>query len=148
MNILHINDYEVLVQRIHRLSTNSQRLWGKMTVNQMTEHCTRPFQVALGELKLKKTWIGLLFGGLAKKKFLSNKPMAKNLPTDKNFIISHHPALENAKNDLIGYIEKFRNMDKNELEARVHPFFGKMTSDEWGKLLALHLDHHLKQFGI
>lgn len=148
MNILHINDYEAIIARINSLSENSQKMWGKMTVSQMIEHCIRPFQVALGELKLKKTLVGILFGGLAKKSFLSGKPMAKNLPTDKSFIVKSNPTLENAKQQLLEYIKKFIDMDKNELEACIHPFFGKMTSDEWGKLFALHLDHHLKQFGV
>ncbi|MCU0439380.1 MAG: DUF1569 domain-containing protein [Raineya sp.] len=147
MNILHTNDSETFIQRINQLSESSQRLWGKMTVSQMIEHCTRPFQVALGELKLQKTLVGILFGGIAKRSFLKGKPMSKNLPTAKSFIVSDNPALENTKKKLLDYIDKFRKMDKNELETRVHPFFGKMTADEWGKLFALHLDHHLRQFG-
>ncbi|KOY86057.1 hypothetical protein AD998_07775 [bacterium 336/3] len=148
MNILDSNDYEAIVNRISQVSVNSQRLWGKMTVSQMIEHCTRPFQVALGELQLKKTLIGILFGGMAKRGFLKGKPMSKNLPTAKSFIVLDNPALESTQKKLLNYIEKFRSMDKNELEARVHPFFGKMTSDEWGTLFALHLDHHLRQFGV
>src|SRR5437868_14203612 len=27
-----------------------------------------------------------------------------------------------------------------------HPMFGKMTPKEWGKLLQIHLDYHLRQF--
>ncbi len=27
-----------------------------------------------------------------------------------------------------------------------HPMFGKMTPKEWGKLLLIHVDYHLKQF--
>jgi hypothetical protein len=27
-----------------------------------------------------------------------------------------------------------------------HPMFGKMTTAEWGKLLQIHIDYHLKQF--
>jgi hypothetical protein len=27
-----------------------------------------------------------------------------------------------------------------------HPMFGKMTLSEWGKLLQIHIDYHLKQF--
>ena len=27
-----------------------------------------------------------------------------------------------------------------------HPLFGKMTPREWGKLLQMHLDYHLRQF--
>jgi Protein of unknown function (DUF1569) len=27
-----------------------------------------------------------------------------------------------------------------------HPMFGKMTPKEWGKLLQIHVDYHLRQF--
>jgi hypothetical protein len=27
-----------------------------------------------------------------------------------------------------------------------HPMFGKLTPEEWGKLLLIHVDYHLKQF--
>jgi Protein of unknown function (DUF1569) len=27
-----------------------------------------------------------------------------------------------------------------------HPMFGKMTPREWGKLLQIHVDYHLRQF--
>jgi hypothetical protein len=27
-----------------------------------------------------------------------------------------------------------------------HPLFGKMTPSEWGKLLQMHSDYHLRQF--
>ena len=29
-----------------------------------------------------------------------------------------------------------------------HPFFGRMTGEEWDRLLWKHLDHHLRQFGV
>jgi hypothetical protein len=30
----------------------------------------------------------------------------------------------------------------------VHPMFGKMTADQWGRSMWKHLDHHLRQFGV
>jgi hypothetical protein len=30
----------------------------------------------------------------------------------------------------------------------VHPAFGPLSSEEWGRLCWKHLDHHLVQFGI
>ena len=45
-------------------------------------------------------------------------------------------------------IEQFFNTDKSELVSRPHPFFGKMTAEEWGMLGYKHLDHHLKQFDV
>jgi hypothetical protein len=33
-------------------------------------------------------------------------------------------------------------------EGLVHPFFGRLSGDEWGRLIYKHLDHHLRQFGV
>jgi len=148
MNLQDSNHYQTIVQRIHLLSGSSERLWGKMNVSQMLEHCTRPFQVALGELELKKTWIGWLFGGIAKRQFLKGTPMTKNLPTDKNFRIHHYPEFDSMKSSLLEYIDKFKNLNEKELESRNHPIFGKLKSHEWATLLGAHLDHHLRQFGV
>ena len=30
----------------------------------------------------------------------------------------------------------------------VHPTFGKMDKNQLGRLIYIHLDHHLKQFGV
>ncbi len=30
--------------------------------------------------------------------------------------------------------------------CKPHPTFGKMTPKEWGELLLIHVDYHLKQF--
>ena len=29
----------------------------------------------------------------------------------------------------------------------IHAFFGKLTGEEWGRLMHKHIDHHLRQFG-
>ncbi|MBP9797478.1 MAG: DUF1569 domain-containing protein, partial [Chitinophagales bacterium] len=29
-----------------------------------------------------------------------------------------------------------------------HPFFGKLSPEEWDTLTVKHLDHHLRQFGV
>jgi hypothetical protein len=33
-----------------------------------------------------------------------------------------------------------------ERRVRPHPMFGKLKVAEWGKLLQIHIDYHLKQF--
>ena len=31
---------------------------------------------------------------------------------------------------------------------QTHSFFGRLSGDEWGRLMYKHLDHHLRQFGL
>jgi len=118
-----------------------------MSVDQMLVHGQRPLQVAFGELKLKRTFIGFLFGSIAKKKLTSDEPWKKNLPTDKNFIVKEHYNVDGEKKSLIRLVQRFGQAGPNEISKEPHPFFGQLTSQEWDTLTWKHLDHHLKQFG-
>ena len=35
---------------------------------------------------------------------------------------------------------------RSDSDWQPHPMFGRMTPAEWGKLLQIHVDYHLKQF--
>jgi hypothetical protein len=147
-NIFNPNDNQEILNRIEKLLTNSQRLWGNMSVLKMLEHCQKPLEVATGSLELKRSLIGFLFGKIAKKVFLGNKPLSKNMPTDKNFIIKTDPDFETQKLILINFIVDFGKKGSSVISIKIHPFFAKMTPEEWGILTFRHLDHHLKQFGV
>lgn len=134
-----------LIARINRLHPGSKALWGKMNVEQMMAHCQQQLRVAIGDLKLKQSLIGILFGRLARKKLLEDKPFSKNLPTAPQFIVKSTPEFESAKNNLIGLITRF---DENTITKEPHPFFGKMSEKDWSEGTWKHLDHHLRQFGV
>ncbi|MBD0331521.1 MAG: DUF1569 domain-containing protein [Chitinophagaceae bacterium] len=136
------------ISRIERLQQTSTPRWGKMNAVQMLAHCQAPFRVCFGELQLKQSLIGKIFGPMAKRKLLSAKPFGKNLPTAKEFIVPDRKDFEEEKNSLIQQIRRFSLGGHEVVKNFQHPFFGKMTPDEWGALSAKHLDHHLQQFGV
>ena len=136
-----------MIERIQKLNANTKPAWGKMTVAQMVMHSQKPFQVAYKELQLKRGIIGILFGGIAKKKLTGPEPFGKNLPTDKNFKITVHPEFEREKNNLISCVQRFSKNGPSGIAKEPHPFFGKLTTEEWDALMYKHLDHHLRQFG-
>jgi hypothetical protein len=114
----------------------------------MLAHVQRPLRVAFGELKLKRTLVGILFGGIARKKLTSNEPWKKNLPTDTNFIVKGHHNIDDEKKNLIVLVQRFAQAGPGGISHEPHPFFGKLTTQEWDALMWKHLDHHLKQFGV
>ena len=136
-----------MINRIQKLNVNTKSEWGKMTVAQMVTHAQQPFKVAFEEMKLKRGLIGILFGGIAKKKLVGPGPFGKNLPTDKNFKVLHEPNFDVEKNKLIGYVEKFTSGGPSSITKDPHPFFGNLSTEEWDILMMKHLDHHLRQFG-
>lgn len=149
MNNLFIEaDKDEIINRIDELHPDSKPMWGKMSVAQMLAHCIVPTKVSLGEATSKRNIFGILFGKTAKKRLMSEAPFPKNLPTDPSFIIKDAPDFYDKQQELKNLIEKLYNTNKGDLSNRKHPFFGKMTDDEWGILNYKHLDHHLKQFGV
>ena len=100
-NIFIQTDNQEILERIQKLNNNSKGLWGKMSVSQMLEHCQKPLEVATGSLELKRTFIGFLFGKIAKKIFLGDKPLSKNMPTVKDFIIKNDADFEIQKAILV-----------------------------------------------
>ena len=137
-----------IIDRINNLSHQSQAQWGKMNVAQMLTHCQAPLRVAYGDLKLKRGLMGILFGSMFKKKLTRDeKPFDRNLPTDKAFLVIEKREFEKETNNLVALVKKFEQVGKNGITKDAHPFFGKMTPNEWDALQWKHLDHHLRQFG-
>ncbi len=137
-----------LVDRLNKLTSESKPLWGKMNVSQMLAHLQQPLKVSLGEQKLKRSFVGLLFGKMAKKKMLGENGFGKNLPTDPNFIIKGDRHFEQERTATIEYLTRLTSGGADVLTKEAHPFFGKMTENDWDKLNWMHIDHHLRQFGV
>jgi hypothetical protein len=135
-----------IVVRINRLTPGSEHAWGKMDVAQMLAHLQPPLRVALGELHVKRSLVGMLFGRMAKKKLSGAPPWARNLPTDKAFVITGERDFAEEKHRLLELMHRFGGA--RSIVVSAHPFFGRLTPDEWGVLMWKHVDHHLTQFGV
>lgn len=147
-NIFDKNDNVEILKRLSKLTSETQPLWGKMTVSQMVVHCQKPLDVAVGKLVLSGGLLGFLFGKMAKNSFIKNKGFSKNSPTAPEFKIAGTPDFEIEKRTLMGIVEAFGKIGPDIITNKKHPFFGVMTEEEWGVLHYIHLDHHLKQFGL
>ncbi len=140
--------YDETVARLHQLHANSERLWGKMNVSQMLAHCQQAFKVPLTSKKLSLTALGLLFGWMMKSKLYNESPWGKSLPTARNFIIKDERDFEKEKAGLLSMINSFHQKGASGIGDKMHPMFGKIKADNWGKSMWKHLDHHLRQFGV
>ena len=135
-----------IINRINKLTVGSKAIWGKMTVGQMLAHCQMPIGVAEGTHKLKRTLIGRILGPLAKGILYNNKPFKRHLPTDKSFLMTGiDKNFETEKNRLL---ELIHNFTEENMVDTPHPFFGRLSKEQWSKGSWKHLDHHLQQFGV
>jgi hypothetical protein len=146
-NLFNQEATENLLKRLQQLKADNKPIWGKMNAAQMLAHCQAPFRVYFGEQKLRQSFIGRIFGPIAKRKLFSNKPWPRNLPTAKEFVVSDPREFEIEKEKLISQVQRFTTSGIL-INTPKHPFFGKMSADDWSALGYKHLDHHLHQFGV
>lgn len=136
------------IERIQKLQPNQQPLWGKMNPSQMLDHCSETMKVARGQKELKRMFLSYVLGGMMKKSFYNDKPVSKNSPTHKTFIITATSDFEKAKKELIDHLTAFQEGGTEKCTALPHSFFGTLTKEQWGMGMYKHLDHHLQQFGV
>src|SRR5882672_6142775 len=106
-NLFHQGVSDAIIDRLSRLQPSSKALWGKMNVGQMLSHCQAPIDVALGQSKLKHSVVGFLFGRIAKKQFMKDAPIKKNLPTAKSFLRVTEHNFYQEREKLQALIQKF-----------------------------------------
>ena len=111
----------------------------------MLAHCQMPPGVAAGKHKLKGSFFIRLIGPLFKRKLYNEEPFKHDLPTDKSFKIADAKDFEYEKQNLIQMINGF---SETTMSGESHPFFGKLTQEQWSKGTWKHLDHHLQQLGV
>lgn len=134
-----------IIDRVNKLTPQSQAQWGKMNVAQMLAHCQMPLGVATGDHKIKSSLLFKIIGPMFKGLIFSEKPFKRNLGTAKSFIMNTEKDFNTEKQKLLDMIARF---SEKTMTDEPHPIFGKMTKEEWSKGSWKHLDHHLQQFGV
>ena len=146
-SLFNQSDSAEIILRINKLTPNTKAQWGKMDVAQMMGHVATTLKTASGEMKLSRTFFGMLFGAIAKKKLTSDKAWDHNMPADKRFIVADPRNFEKEKVGLISAVHRFSRSGPEGVSKEPHPFFGSLTTEEWDRLMWNHLNHHLQQFG-
>lgn len=135
-----------IISRINKLTPQSKAFWGKMSVDQMLKHTNEAIIVSFGENQIKVSFLMKFLGKVMKNKIF-NSEFKKNSPTAKEFIFLEKYDFENSKNELIKNFSRFAEGEKSII-LTIHPFWGKLTSEDWNKLMWKHMNHHLEQFGV
>lgn len=138
-----------MINRIHQLTPETQRLWGKMSVNQMLAHCNVAYEMVYENIHKPPTaFMKMALQLLIKDKITNEKPYKKNNPTAPQFIIKDEKNFLDEKKRLIDYIEKTQQLGEEYFDGKKSQSLGKMTKTQWNNMFYKHLDHHLTQFGV
>ncbi len=138
-------------KRLAELSPDAEKLWGKMNVQQMTEHMTDYVRIASGrtsmdvltpEEHLPKSQAFLV----------SEKPFRENTPNSlmpDTPPVARHDTQEAAIQELQEEIDHLFDTYHTDKELKVaNPFFAYLGFDMQVQLLHKHAWHHLRQFGM
>lgn len=147
LNLFDADDREALARRLADLEPSSPREWGKMNVGQMLAHCAVALEVPCGDRIKAQSLLGRVLAPFVRSTVLGEKPFSHNAPTDPDFRIVDEHDFDKEKVRLAALIDRFCSRGPARAEGVVHSFFGRLTADQWGRLMYKHLDHHLRQFG-
>lgn len=137
-----------LAGRLSKLTAESQPLWGKMSPAQMLKHLRLWEEMIHGNKLYRRPLIGRLIGPMILKRVLQTPEFRKNSPTIPEMLVTDTGIdLNEERSRLIALVNSYPQYNWPD-NSFIHPFFGKMTREQIGKLAYLHLDHHLKQFGV
>jgi hypothetical protein len=147
LNLFDENDRKRILDRIASLKPSATRQWGKMTPSQALAHLSIAMESAAGEGSQQQALLGKIVTPLIMWKVLDEKPFGHNAPTDPSFVVSDERDFEKERARLVAAIDRLVSRGPAKAAESVHPFFGRLTPDQWGRLTFKHLDHHLRQFG-
>ena len=136
---------DACLQRIERLTADTQPQWGSMSAAQMMAHCAEVQEVANGKGLVGTPIFVKLFAKMVRNMETNDKPYPRNSRTHPQSVPHQEQDFEVEKLRLLAALHSF--VDAGPIEGR-HPLFGRMSAHERGWSGYKHLDHHLTQFGV
>lgn len=137
-----------ITARIDQLKEDAAPEWGTMQVSQMLAHCSAFHDIPLGNTFPPRGLLGRLVGRFAKPMFYNEKPLPHNMSTIPTIVVDDDRVFGTEKEKLKQQIITFQVNGRAQCSRHPHPFFGKLTAEQWGQGIYKHLDHHLQQFGV
>jgi len=134
-------------RRVESVTPHSPRQWGTMEPEQMLHHLNLARGASLGLYNLpdESYLTSRSFFKWILVDWFPEQPIGLRLPA--GFKIPHSQRFDFAyeKAQLLKILDAAWNARTADA-WKPHPMFGKMTTKEWGKLLQIHVDYHLRQF--
>ena len=141
-------DKAAILERLRRLGPGAERQWGRMSVEQMVCHLSDACRMAMGTIRTSP------------ETSLARRTLVKWIAL---YAPMRWPPGTATRPEIDPYAGGTRPVDFSrdlaELQALVerlaahrdwpsHPYFGPLSHEAWLRWGYLHLDHHLRQFGV
>ncbi|WP_266367031.1 DUF1569 domain-containing protein [Tellurirhabdus rosea] len=147
-NLLDLPAAEEIVARVKNLKVTNAPHWGRMNASEMLLHCNLCMtQILEGDMPFAPTTLKQRVIRFLSFNVVPQFP--KNLKThhrnDTKGLVSE-AEFEAQKKRFINVIETFGR--HQQPIALTHPAFGTLNTRQWGLAAWMHMDHHLRQFGV
>lgn len=148
-NLLDASARDEVRSRLAQARPDSERQWGRMNLAQALAHCAGALEMVVGDTEVPRMFIGRIIGPVVKRLALGDdSPMRRNSPTVPAIVVSDARDLDVERQRVIELVDRFGTAGPEGCTTHPHPFFGRLTPQEWAVLSYKHLDHHLRQFGL
>lgn len=143
--LLDDKDRAALLDRLGRVGPEARPGWGTLDAPRMLCHLADQLRVALGDVPSKPVH-SFLTRTLVKFVVVNTgfQPPRGKVQTAPE-MLSSRPTSWNT--DLAACVELAERVARGSARA-VHPAFGPLSPEEWGRLCWKHMNHHLVQFGV
>ncbi len=148
MSLFHPPDCEALRRRFVALEPEGPRQWGRMDAAQMLAHCAKGLEAAMTDRPVRQVLLGRLVAPLLRPLVLGEKPFRRNAPTSPLFVVADARDFDAELRRLAHLIDRYVQRGPDAAARVPHIFFGRLSGEQWGRLMYKHLDHHLRQFGV
>ena len=144
-------DKDEALRRLRSVRLDSTRRWGRMSAHQMVCHLSDAFRMAMGRKAVSPA------SGLLKRTIV--KWIALHLPLPWPAGIPTSPEIDQEAGgtspvvfaadvaELAVLVEIF-TAPARSFAWQPHPIFGTLSDAAWLRWGYLHMDHHLRQFGV
>ena len=147
----HPDDRADLMRRLDLLRPDTPRQWGRMDAHQMICHLADAMRGIMGLMQVS-TGINVFNRTVVKwAAVYSPLPWPQGYPTRPELDQHQHGTrpVDFAADVLqVGALLESFTKAVASGAVRVHPIFGPMSGKEWLRWGYLHVDHHLRQFGL
>jgi len=142
--VLDSTQREALLQRLRRLEPSTRARWGTLTAPKMICHLADSLRVGLGDLPAKRVDT-FLSRTLVKWLVVYSpvRPPPGKIQTSPEMLTTGPTTWAQD----MATVEALLGRMASTPTRAVHPAFGALAHDGWGRLTWKHVDHHLRQFG-
>lgn len=147
-NIFTDLNYAQIVSRLKALEETAQRKWGTMTPAQMLRHCRSQIEFILSPTSDVKVYPTAFRFAPVRWLALNVVPWPQNSKTAPEMDVTKKLTdVQDFGREKQLILEALHNLYHMPHVEAIHPLFGKMGKNQWGRVVWKHLDHHLRQFG-